>query len=108
MRGERRRPRRQLGETVYCGHQGGVIAFTKALRARWRATTCASTACAPGRPTRRYVAVPEKIEEAFARHPDAPACAARESPTRSCSSPALSDFVTGQVLSVSGGLTMAG
>ena len=39
------------GEAVYSATKGGVIAFTKTLRARWRATASPSTACAPARRT---------------------------------------------------------
>ena len=100
-----------LGETVYSGAKGGVISFTKALArelARYNITV--NCVCPGPTDTPLMAAVPGKIKEAFER----------VTPMRRLAKPqevadailffasARSDFVTGQVLSVSGGLTMAG
>jgi 2-hydroxycyclohexanecarboxyl-CoA dehydrogenase len=100
-----------LGETVYSGAKGGVIAFTKALArelARYHITV--NCVCPGPTDTPLMAAVPDKIKEAFER----------VTPMRRLAKPheiadailffssSRSDFVTGQVLSVSGGLTMAG
>jgi 2-hydroxycyclohexanecarboxyl-CoA dehydrogenase len=100
-----------LGETVYSGAKGGVIAFTKGLaREMARYNVNVNCVCPGPTDTPLMAAVPEKIKEAFAR----------VTPMRRLARPAevadailffaspRSDFVTGQVLSVSGGLTMAG
>ena len=100
-----------LGESVYSGTKGGVIAFSKALArevARYDITV--NCVCPGPTDTPLMAAVPEKIRDAFAR----------ATPMRRLGRPqevadsilffagAHSNFVTGQVLSVSGGLTMAG
>jgi 2-hydroxycyclohexanecarboxyl-CoA dehydrogenase len=100
-----------LGETVYSGAKGGVIAFTKGLArelARYHITV--NCVCPGPTDTPLMAAVPDKIKEAFER----------VTPMRRLAKPqeiadailffssGRSDFVTGQVLSVSGGLTMAG
>jgi 2-hydroxycyclohexanecarboxyl-CoA dehydrogenase len=100
-----------LGETVYSGAKGGVIAFTKGLArevARFNITV--NCVCPGPTDTPLMAAVPDKIKEAFER----------VTPMRRLAKPqevadailffssSRSDFVTGQVLSVSGGLTMAG
>ena len=100
-----------LGETVYSGTKGGVIAFTKALaREMARYDVTVNCVCPGPTDTPLMAAVPDKIKEAFAR----------VTPMRRLARPSeiadailffagpQSDFVTGQVLSVSGGLTMAG
>ena len=100
-----------LGETVYSGTKGGVIAFTKALaREMARYDVTVNCVCPGPTDTPLMAAVPDKIKEAFAR----------VTPMRRLAKPAeiadailffagpQSQFVTGQVLSVSGGLTMAG
>lgn len=100
-----------LGETVYSGTKGGVIAFTKALaREMARYDVTANCVCPGPTDTPLMAAVPDKIRDAFAR----------VTPMRRLARPSeiadailffagpQSDFVTGQVLSVSGGLTMAG
>ena len=100
-----------LGETVYSGTKGGVIAFTKALaREMARYDITVNCVCPGPTDTPLMAAVPDKIKEAFAR----------VTPMRRLARPSevadailffaspQSDFVTGQVLSVSGGLTMAG
>ena len=100
-----------LGETVYSGAKGGLIAFTKSLArevARYQINV--NCVCPGPTDTPLMAAVPDKIKEAFAR----------VTPMRRLARPSEvadailffasshSDFVTGQVLSVSGGLTMAG
>jgi 2-hydroxycyclohexanecarboxyl-CoA dehydrogenase len=100
-----------LGETVYSGAKGGAIAFTKGLaREMARYNINVNCVCPGPTDTPLMAAVPDKIKEAFAR----------VTPMRRLAKPsevadailffasARSDFVTGQVLSVSGGLTMAG
>jgi len=100
-----------LGETVYSGAKGGVIAFSKGLaREMARYNITVNCVCPGPTDTPLMAAVPEKIKEAFSR----------VTPMRRLARPsevadailffasARSDFVTGQVLSVSGGLTMAG
>jgi 2-hydroxycyclohexanecarboxyl-CoA dehydrogenase len=100
-----------LGETVYSGAKGGLIAFTKSL-ARETARYGINVNCVCPGPTETPLlfAVPEKHLEAFKK----------AIPMRRFAQPAeiadavaffASDraaYITGQVLSVSGGLTMAG
>ncbi len=100
-----------LGETVYSGTKGGVIGFTKALAreaARYQVTV--NCVCPGPTDTPLMAKVPDKITEAMTR----------ATPMRRLARPEevadailffASDragFCTGQVLSVSGGLTMAG
>jgi 2-hydroxycyclohexanecarboxyl-CoA dehydrogenase len=100
-----------LGETVYSAAKGGLIAFTKGLAregARYNVTV--NCVCPGPTDTPLYQAVPEKFREAFVR----------AIPFRRVGKPqevadaifffasSRSDYVTGQVLSVSGGLTMVG
>jgi 2-hydroxycyclohexanecarboxyl-CoA dehydrogenase len=100
-----------LGESVYSGTKGGVIAFTKGLaREMARFDINVNCVCPGPTDTPLMAAVPDKLKEAFAR----------ATPMRRLARPAevadailffasdRSSFVTGQVLSVSGGLTMAG
>ena len=100
-----------LGETVYSGTKGGVIAFTKALaREMARYDVTVNCVCPGPTDTPLMAAVPDKMKEAFAR----------VTPMRRLAKPSeiadailffagpQAQFVTGQVLSVSGGLTMAG
>ena len=100
-----------LGETVYSGTKGGVIAFVKALaREMARYDVTVNCVCPGPTDTPLMAAVPDKIKDAFAR----------VTPMRRLAKPSeiadailffagpQSQFVTGQVLSVSGGLTMAG
>jgi len=100
-----------LGETVYSGAKGGAIAFTKSLArevARYQINV--NCVCPGPTATPLLAAVPEKHQEAFVR----------ATPMRRLAQPeevadavlffctAQSAFVTGQILSVSGGLTLAG
>jgi 2-hydroxycyclohexanecarboxyl-CoA dehydrogenase len=100
-----------LGETVYAGAKGGLIAFTKSL-ARETARHGINVNCVCPGPTETplLAAVPEAHLEAFKK----------AIPLRRFAQPsevadavaffagAQSNYVTGQVLSVSGGLTMVG
>lgn len=100
-----------LGETVYSGAKGAVIAFTKGLaREMARYNITANTVCPGPTDTPLLQAVPEKHREAFQK----------AIPMRRFARPseiadavvffssARSDYITGQVLSVSGGLCLAG
>jgi 2-hydroxycyclohexanecarboxyl-CoA dehydrogenase len=98
------------GETVYSGAKGGLISFSKGL-AREMARYSINVNCVCPGPTETPMlrALPEKHLEAFKR----------AIPMRRFGQPQdvanailffasdLSDYVTGQTLSVSGGLTMA-
>ena len=99
------------GEAVYAGAKGGVIAFTKSLAremARHRITV--NCVCPGPTDTPLLAAQPAGVRDALVR----------ATPFRRAATPAeVADavlyfasegarFVTGQVLSVSGGLTMAG
>jgi 2-hydroxycyclohexanecarboxyl-CoA dehydrogenase len=100
-----------LGETVYSAAKGGLIAFTKSLaREAARYNVNVNCVCPGPTDTPLWQAVPEKLRDAFIK----------AIPFRRVGKPqevadaiiffagARSDYVTGQVLSVSGGLTMAG
>jgi len=100
-----------LGETVYSGAKGGVIAFSKGLaREMARYNITVNCVCPGPTDTPLMAAVPDKIKEAFERvtpmHRLAKPTEVADAILFFASS--HSDFVTGQVLSVSGGLTMAG
>jgi 2-hydroxycyclohexanecarboxyl-CoA dehydrogenase len=100
-----------LGETVYSAAKGGLIAFTKSLaRETARFGVNVNCVCPGPTDTPLYNAVPEKLRDAFVK----------AIPFRRVGKPeevadailffasGHSDYITGQVLSVSGGLTMAG
>ncbi len=100
-----------LGETVYSAAKGGLIAFTKGLaREGARYNVTANVVCPGPTDTPLMAAVPEKVKEALIK----------AIPVRRLGKPdevanailffasSRSDYVTGQVLSVSGGLTMVG
>lgn len=100
-----------LGETVYAAAKGGAIAFTKSLaREMARFNINVNCICPGPTDTPLLAAVPEKFREAFIR----------ATPLRRLAKPEeiadailffasnRSDFVTGQVLSVSGGLVITG
>ena len=100
-----------LGETVYSASKGGLIAFTKGLaREGARYNVNVNCVCPGPTDTPLWQAVPEKFREAFTR----------AIPFRRVGKPQevadaifffaspRSDYITGQVISVSGGLTMAG
>jgi 2-hydroxycyclohexanecarboxyl-CoA dehydrogenase len=98
-----------LGETVYSAAKGGLIGFTKGLAregARYNVTV--NCVCPGPTDTPLMAAVPDKVKEALTK----------AIPLRRIGKPqeladailffasSRSDYITGQVLSVSGGLTM--
>jgi len=100
-----------LGETVYAGAKAGLIGFTKSLArelARYKINV--NCVCPGPTDTPLLQAVPEKHREAFQR----------AIPMRRFGKPSevadavlffasdRASYITGQVLSVSGGLTLAG
>jgi 2-hydroxycyclohexanecarboxyl-CoA dehydrogenase len=100
-----------LGETVYSGAKAGLIGFTKGLAregARYNVTV--NVVCPGPTDTPLLAAVPEKYRDAFIK----------AIPMRRFGQPAEvaeaivffagpnTSYITGQVLSVSGGLTMVG
>jgi len=100
-----------LGESVYAGAKGGAIAFTKSLaREMARFNVNVNCVCPGPTDTPLLAAVPEKHREAFVN----------VTPMRRLAKPSeiadavlffssgRSEFITGQVISVSGGLTMVG
>jgi len=100
-----------LGETVYSGAKGGLIAFTKSLaRETARYGINVNCVCPGPTDTPLMAAVPDKVKEALTK----------AIPFRRLGKPEevadavvffasdRASYVTGQVLSVSGGLTMAG
>ena len=100
-----------LGETVYSGATGGVIAFCKGLaREMARYNITVNCVCPGPTDTPLMAQVPDKIKDAFSKatpmHRLAQPSEVADAILFFASS--HSDFVTGQVLSVSGGLTMAG
>jgi len=99
-----------MGETVYAAAKGGLIAFTKSLArelARYRINV--NSVCPGPTDTPLFQRQPERMKEALTR----------AIPFRRIAQPIeiaqavmfflsnRSDYITGQVLSVSGGLTMA-
>lgn len=100
-----------LGETVYSAAKGGLIAFTKSLaREMARYQINVNCVCPGPTDTPLMAAVPDKVKEALTKAipfrrlgkpeevADAVAFLASD----------RAGYITGQVLSVSGGLTMAG
>jgi 2-hydroxycyclohexanecarboxyl-CoA dehydrogenase len=99
------------GESAYAGAKGGVIAFTKSLaRETARQGVRANCVCPGPTDTPLFASLPEKLRSALVRaipfgrlaRPEEVAEAIRFFASE------RSGFVTGQILSVSGGLTMAG
>jgi 2-hydroxycyclohexanecarboxyl-CoA dehydrogenase len=99
------------GEAVYAGAKGGVVAFTKSVaRELAREGITANAVCPGPTDTPLFRAQPEQLQQALIR----------AVPMRRVGQPAdvahaiaffaskAAGYVTGQVLSVSGGLTMAG
>lgn len=99
------------GETVYAGAKGGVIAFTKSLaRELAKAGVTANVVCPGPTDTPLFRAQPARLQEALARaiplgRLGRPADVAH---AVAYFASEQAGFVTGQVLSVSGGLTMSG
>lgn len=100
-----------LGETVYSAAKGGAIAFGKGLaREMARFNINVNSVCPGPTDTPLLAAVPEKFREAFIR----------ATPMRRIGQPQevadavlffasdRSNFITGQVLSVNGGLAISG
>jgi 2-hydroxycyclohexanecarboxyl-CoA dehydrogenase len=100
-----------LGEAVYAGAKGGVIAFTKSLaREMARFGIHVNCICPGPTDTDLFQEQPEKVRQALERAIPFRRVAQPEDIARAATffaSP-TSDYITGQVLSVSGGLTMAG
>jgi 2-hydroxycyclohexanecarboxyl-CoA dehydrogenase len=99
-----------MGETVYAAAKGGLIAFTKSLaREMARHQINVNCVCPGPTDTPLFQRQPERMKEALTR----------AIPFRRIARPSeiaeavlfflgpRSDYITGQVLSVSGGLTMA-
>jgi 2-hydroxycyclohexanecarboxyl-CoA dehydrogenase len=100
-----------MGETVYAAAKGGLIAFTKSLArevARYRINV--NCVCPGPTDTPLFQQQPERMREALTRaipfrriaQPEEIAEAVMFFLSR------RSDYITGQVLSISGGLTMVG
>lgn len=100
-----------LGETVYSAAKGGAIAFTKGLaREMARYNINVNSVCPGPTDTPLLAAVPEKFKQAFIK----------ATPMRRLGKPEevadavlffaseQSSFITGQVLSVNGGLAIVG
>jgi len=98
-----------MGETVYAGAKGGIIAFSKSLAREMARNQIKVNCVCPGpTDTPLFAGQPEKMQEALIR----------AIPLRRVAQPSeiadavlffaspRSNYVTGQVLSVSGGLTM--
>ena len=100
-----------LGETVYSGAKGGLIAFTKSLAREMARYNINVNCVCPGPTETPLMARSRKSTSRPSRRPSRSAASA--SPPKS-PMPVLffasdrASYITGQVLSVSGGLTMAG
>ncbi len=98
-----------MGETMYAGAKGGIIAFTKSLaREMARHRINVNCVCPGPTDTPLLAAQPERMREALTR-----AIPFKRVATAGEVADAIlffasqrADYVTGQVLSVSGGLTM--
>lgn len=99
------------GESIYAGAKGGVIALTKSLaREMARHAITVNCVCPGPTDTPLFAAQPEKLKEALIKAIPFRRLARPEevaAPVLFFASAAAS-FITGQVISVSGGLTMAG
>ena len=98
-----------LGETVYSGAKGGLIAFTKSLaREVARHQINVNCVCPGPTDTPLMAAVPDKVKDALTKAIPFRRLGRPEEVADACLFFASdrARFVTGQVLSVSGGLTM--
>ena len=99
------------GETIYAGAKGGVIALTKSLaREMARHQINVNCVCPGPTDTPLFQAQPERLKEALVKAVPFRRLARPEEVADAVlffASDAAA-FITGQVLSVSGGLTMAG
>jgi len=99
------------GETAYAGAKGGIIAFTKSLaRELARQPIHVNCVCPGPTDTPLFASLPEKLRHALIRAIPFQRLAQSEEVAQAILffASRRSDFITGQVLSVSGGLTMAG
>lgn len=99
------------GEAVYAGAKGGVIAFTKSIaRETARHAITVNAVCPGPTDTPLFRAQPEKLQQALTRAIPMGRLGRPEDVAHAVCFLASEDagFITGQVLSVSGGLTMAG
>ena len=100
-----------MDETVYSGTKGGLIAFTKSL-ARQMARHRINVDCVCPGPTDTplFATLPEKIRDGLVKSIPFRRLAKPEEAADAVVffASSRSDFITGQVLSVSGGLTMEG
>jgi 2-hydroxycyclohexanecarboxyl-CoA dehydrogenase len=99
------------GETVYAGAKGGVIAFSKSLAREVAAVPIHVNCVCPGpTDTPLFQSLPEKLRRGLERAVPFRRLASPEEVAHAILffASRRSDFVTGQTLSVSGGLTMAG
>ena len=100
-----------LGETVYSAAKGGLIAFTKSLaRETARYQISVNCVCPGPTDTPLMAAVPDKVKEALTKAIPLRRLGQPEEVARAVVFFAGdgASYVTGQVLSVSGGLTMVG
>jgi len=100
-----------LGETVYSGAKAGLIGFTKGLaREGARFNVTVNCVCPGPTDTPLLAVVPEKIRDAFIKAIPMRRFARPEEVAAAVAFFAgpQTDYITGQVLSVSGGLTMVG
>jgi 2-hydroxycyclohexanecarboxyl-CoA dehydrogenase len=99
------------GETVYAGAKGGVIAFSKSVaREVARVPIHVNCVCPGPTDTPLFQALPEKLRRGLERAIPFRRLASAEEVAQAILffASRRSDYVTGQTLSVSGGLTMAG
>jgi 2-hydroxycyclohexanecarboxyl-CoA dehydrogenase len=99
------------GETVYAGAKGGVIAFSKSLAREMARSGVTVNSVAPGPTETALLAdMPERLQESLKRAIPMRRLGKPEDIANAilffCSD--RSSYITGQVLSVSGGLTMSG
>ncbi|AET66873.1 dehydrogenase of unknown specificity, short-chain alcohol dehydrogenase like protein [Desulfosporosinus orientis DSM 765] len=99
------------GETVYAGAKGGVIAFTKSLaREVARYNILVNCVCPGPTNTPLYQGQPEKMRQALEKAIPLKRVAEPEEVAGAAVFFAsdLASFITGQIISVSGGLTLYG